>query len=178
MPIVEPGTGIVLVSRRERRIAQIEQWLGQGLTPRQLSTKARECFGIKHTRADAMVALVLKRLRMDADDEPRESKRARIVSQLQEATRLAFEGKDLKSAVRALHVLSLVEGVVDRNGIADMRARAIVEQEREAFFAHLRGSLGEAKWAEFAAAVDGARVRSGAAENGPGPGAVDPASEG
>lgn len=178
VPTVEPGTSLVLVSKREKRIAQIEQWLGQGLTPRQASAKARAHFYLRHGRADALVALVLKRLRMDADDEPRESKKARVIAQLQEVVRVAFERGDLKAANGALKVIALVDGHIDHSsGIIEMKARAMAERDREAFVAAVRGRLGEEKWAEFAAAVDGARAGSGAAAPSSDAATVEPAEQ-
>lgn len=173
---------LALFTTREKRLADVERWLSEGLTPRQASRRAREEFGLKRGMSDAYVAVVLKRWAIDAADEPKESKRERLRSTLERAIQLAFERKqlvrfgrdglrevsdpDVKAVARLGQTLALLDGLIDRTGPnVEAVVRARMEAEREAFVAAVRGVVGEEAFERIAGIVAG----TGTGPHGPRP---------
>lgn len=177
----QPGSALVLVTKREERLAELERWLSEGLTPRQASRLARQRWGLKRRMADAYVALVLKRAHEDDAAEPQESKRSRLRATLERAIQLAFERKqvvrinrfetreveapDLGAIARLAQTLAVIDGHVVRTPPAvESQVRALLEREREQYFAAIRGLLGEETFDRVRAAsaeLAGGRARDG-----------------
>lgn len=112
------------------RLALVEQWLTEGMSPRQAATRARDEFGIKRRAGFRYVALAFAQWKRESErgrDEKRAHMRATLWAMVQRCLTIEtmqvdkygeehfVESPDMKAAAKLLETLCRFDGLLEQD---------------------------------------------------------------